>query len=131
MDLLTIHKGYILVSDSGTLGRVTYALEQHEGHVATNNLIRIVIEDENLRGYVFQYLKSDLGQSLMLKNSYGTNQEHLEPAEIKDVLVPIPKNRSIIDRIGGTVIKSINNLECSIEQNNKADKMFNDLYKIK
>lgn len=131
LDLLTIHKGYILVSDSGTLGRVTYALEQHEGHVATNNLIRIVIEDENLRGYVFQYLKSDLGQSLMLKNSYGTNQEHLEPAEIKDVLVPIPKNRSIIDRIGGTVIKSINNLECSIEQNNKADKMFNDLYKIK
>ena len=47
------------------------------------------------------------------------------------MLVPIPKNRSIIDRIGGTVIKSINNLECSIEQNNKADKMFNDLYKIK
>lgn len=45
LDVLTIHKGYILVSDSGTLGRVTYALQQHDGHVATNNLIRIVCKD--------------------------------------------------------------------------------------
>lgn len=127
LDFLTIHKGYILISDSGTLGRVTYALNQHEGHVATNNLIRVVIDDENLRGYVFQYLKSDIGQSLMLKNSYGTNQEHLEPDEIRDVLVPIPKDRSIVDKIGGTVIQSINNLENSIDKNNKADNMFNKL----
>ena len=63
--MLTIHKGYILISDSGTLGRITYALEQHDGHVATNNLIRVVIEDENLRGYVYQFLKSPIGQSLI------------------------------------------------------------------
>lgn len=49
LDVLTIHKGYILVSDSGTLGRVTYALQQHDGHVATNNLIRIVCKDIAMR----------------------------------------------------------------------------------
>ncbi len=130
LDFLTIYKGYILVSDSGTLGRVSYALNQHDGHIATNNLIRIVIEDENLRGYVFQYLKSEIGQSLMLKNSYGTNQEHLEPENIKDVLIPLPKDRSIVDKIGATVIKSINDLERSIENSNKADKMFDELYGI-
>ena len=52
LDALTIYRGYILVSDSGTLGRVTYALSQHDGHVATNNLIRIVVEDIQLRGYI-------------------------------------------------------------------------------
>lgn len=57
-DKLTIYKGYILISDSGTLGRVTYALNQPNGHVATNNLIRVVIENPALRGYIYQFLQS-------------------------------------------------------------------------
>jgi len=120
LDALTIYKGYILVSDSGTLGRVTYALSQHDGHVATNNLIRIVTEDIPLRGYLYQFLQSELGQSLMLKNAYGTNQEHLEPDVIAEIPIPIPKDRSLIEKIGNTVIKSIDELECSIEAGNDA-----------
>lgn len=106
LEELTIHKGYILISDSGTLGRISYALSMHDGHIATNNLIRVVIEDENLRGYVYQFLKSQIGQSLILKNAYGTNQEHLEPNVISEILVPIPKDRAIVDHIGAKVIAS-------------------------
>lgn len=120
LDDLTIHKGYILVSDSGTLGRVTYALSQHDGHVATNNLIRIVVEDVALRGYLYEFLKSELGQSLMLKNAYGTNQEHLEPDVIADIPIPIPKNRNVVEKIGNAVIQSVEELEKSIELGNEA-----------
>lgn len=122
LDTLTIHKGYILVSDSGTLGRVTYALAQHDGHVATNNLIRIVVDDLPLRGYLYEFLQSELGQSLILKNAYGTNQEHLEPDIIADVPIPIPKDRTIIEEIGNAVIKSIDELEASISTGNVAKK---------
>ena len=128
LQLLTIKKGYILISDSGTLGRVTYALKQHDGHIATNNLIRVIIEDENLRGYVYQYLKSPIGQSLMLKNSYGTNQEHLEPDVIGNVLIPIPKDYNTIKNIGSKVIESINNIETSISLNAEADEIINNLF---
>jgi type I restriction enzyme M protein len=55
LEALTIYKGYILISDSGTLGRVTYALSQHDGHVATNNLIRVVVSDPYLRGYIYEF----------------------------------------------------------------------------
>lgn len=121
LELLTIQKGYILISDSGTLGRITYALNQHDGHVATNNLIRIVIDDINLRGYVLQYLKSKIGQSLILKNAYGTNQEHLEPDVISEVPIPIPKDRAIVDAIGAKVISSIEELERSLEYSSEAE----------
>ena len=114
LDALTVYKGYILVSDSGTLGRVTYALSQHDGHVATNNLIRIVVDDIFLRGYLYEFLQSELGQSLMLKNAYGTNQEHLEPDVIADIPIPIPKDRYVIEKIGNAVIASIDELERSI-----------------
>ncbi|NWK15790.1 N-6 DNA methylase, partial [Vibrio parahaemolyticus] len=120
LDKLTIYKGYILISDSGTLGRVTYALDQHDGHIATNNLIRVVISDLALRGYVYQFLKSDIGQSLMLKSAYGTNQEHLEPDVIGEIPVPIPKSRSVLERIGKQVIRSIEELEASIRDNNES-----------
>ena len=120
LDALTIYKGYILVSDSGTLGRVTYALSQHDGHVATNNLIRIVVDDIPLRGYLYEFLKSDLGQSLMLKNAYGTNQEHLEPDVIADIPIPVPKDRALVERIGNSVIQSIDELENSINLGNAA-----------
>ena len=115
LDALTIYRGYILVSDSGTLGRVTYALSQHDGHVATNNLIRIVVDDVPLRGYLYEFLQSELGQSLMLKNAYGTNQEHLEPDIIADIPIPVPKDRKIIEEIGNAVIASIDDLERSIK----------------
>jgi type I restriction enzyme M protein len=120
LEKLTIYKGYILISDSGTLGRVTYALNQHDGHVATNNLIRVVINDLALRGYVYQFLKSEIGQSLMLKNAYGTNQEHLEPDVIGEIPVPIPKSKEVINQIGMQVIRSIEELEASIKDNNES-----------
>lgn len=125
LDALTIHKGYILVSDSGTLGRVTYALNQHDGHVATNNLIRIIVDDLPLRGYLYEFLQSELGQSLMLKNAYGTNQEHLEPDIIADIPIPIPKDRSVVEQIGNAVIESIEELEKSISSGNAAKNLLN------
>ena len=120
---LTIRRGYILVSDSGTLGRVTYALSQHDGHVATNNLIRIVVDDIPLRGYLYEFLQSGLGQSLMLKNAYGTNQEHLEPDIIADIPIPVPKDRTVLEQIGNAVIASIDELERSIASNNRAKEL--------
>lgn len=126
LDALTIHQGYILVSDSGTLGRVTYALSQHDGHVATNNLIRIVVDDVPLRGYLYEFLQSELGQSLMLKNAYGTNQEHLEPDIIADIPIPVPKDRTVIEKIGNAVIASIDELERSIASSNSAKSMLSE-----
>lgn len=126
LDLLTIYKGYILVSDSGTLGRVTYALSQHDGHVATNNLIRIVVDDLPLRGYLYQFLQSELGQSLMLKNAYGTNQEHLEPDIIAEIPIPVPKNNDLLAEIGNAVIASIDELERLIASSNNAKTLMLD-----
>jgi len=128
LEALTIYQGYILVSDSGTLGRVTYALSQHDGHIATNNLIRIVVDDIPLRGYLYEFLRSRLGQSLMLKNAYGTNQEHLEPDIISDILIPVPKDRTLLEQIGNTVIDSIEALEQSIALGNSARKMLDKTF---
>jgi type I restriction enzyme M protein len=113
LDALTIHSGHILVTDSGTLGRIIYATQYHDGAIATNNLVRVVIEDEALRGFVYQFLTSDLGQHQLLRNTYGTIQDHLEPQHVEEVLIPIPEDTAIVERIGRAALQSIEQAEQS------------------
>ncbi len=64
-------------------------------------------------------------QSLMLKNAYATNQEHLGPDVIADIPILVPKDRSLVEKIGYFVNQSIDKLENSISLGNLArDLMF-------
>ena len=107
IEKLYLKRGMILITDSGTVGRVVYATAYHDCAVGTNNLIRVVVSDEALRGYIYQFLSSRLGQDQLRQNIYGAIVDHLEPDDAKNVLVPIPKDRSVIEEIGLPVIKSM------------------------
>jgi type I restriction enzyme M protein len=104
---LYLHRGMILVTDSGTVGRVVYATQYHEGAVGTNNVIRVIIKDEALRGYVYQFLLGRLGQDQLRQNIYGAIVDHIEPDHVKGVLVPVPTERSVIEAIGLPVIRAM------------------------
>lgn len=104
---LYITRGMILITDSGTVGRVVYGTAYHHGAVGTNNLIRVVIEDEVLRGYVYQFLQSKLGQHQLKANIYGAIVDHIEPDDVKQILVPIPKNKATLESIGLPALRSV------------------------
>ena len=104
IDKLYIERGMILITDSGTVGRVVYATAYHHGAVGTDNLIRVVVEDELLRGYVYQFLQSKLGQDQLRANVYGAIVDHIEPDDVKRIFVPIPKNPSTLKAIGFPMI---------------------------
>jgi type I restriction enzyme M protein len=124
IDQLYMRRGMILITDSGTVGRVVYATRYHHGAVGTNNLIRVVIEDEALRGYVYQFLSSELGQHQLKANIYGAIVDHIEPDDVKGVLIPLPDDRSEVQRIGLPVIRSIELQEqAQMELENSRDEL--------
>lgn len=96
LEILTLRPGYILVVDSGTagklLGRVGMTTAQHDGTIGNNNMIRIIIDDPARRAYVYQFLRSSIGQELLSRNVYGTNQDHIEPDDVKDIPIPLPRD---------------------------------------
>lgn len=108
IEKLYLRRGMILITDSGTIGRVVYATAYHDGAIGTNNLIRVVIEDDALRGYVYQFLSSKLGQDQLRTNIYGAIVDHIEPDEVRNVLVPIPTDRKLLEDIGLPVIRCMN-----------------------
>ena len=107
IERLRLRRGMILLTRSGTIGRVVYATSYHDGAIGTEDVIRVVVEDDALRGYIFQFLLSRAGQNQLKMNIYGGIVDHIEPRHVKDILVAIPKERDTLERIGLPIIRSI------------------------
>ena len=107
IEKLYLRRGMILITDSGTVGRVVYVTSYHDGAVGTNNLIRVEIEDQALRGYVYQFLLSPTGQHQLKANIYGAIVDHLEPEDVRKVMVPVPDDRHVVETVGLAVIRAM------------------------
>lgn len=91
IDSLRVQEGDILISRSGTIGKVTYATKALAAkYIVSDDLVRIRVRDETLRAYLLAYFSSETAHSLMLLDEYGSVQQHLQPRHIQQMLVPIP-----------------------------------------
>lgn len=92
-----VKQGTILITRSGTIGRVAYVTRSLHNAIVSDDLIRVEIDDPKLRYYLFSYLQSPFAYDQMLRNEYGAVQQHLEPQHIRDLLVPVPDDLSALD----------------------------------
>ncbi|QMA44282.1 N-6 DNA methylase [Citrobacter freundii] len=96
---LRVQHGDILITRSGTIGRVSYATKRIAGKILSDDMIRVRITEENLRFYVYAYLQSNFAYQQMLKNEYGTIQQHLEARHIQNIIIPVPDDWSTVMEI--------------------------------
>ena len=87
IDALRVKKGQILMTCSGTIGKVAYVSDTLDGLIFSHDLLRIDSKDDNA-GYIYAYLKSKIGQQILLTNSYGAVITHIEPEHLADVPIP-------------------------------------------
>ena len=113
-------EGELLITRSGSVGRVLYVTKHLDGKLISDDLIHIRISDKNLLYYVYVVLKNELGQHQMMKNEYGSIQKHLEPAHIREVIIPIPDDPVELKEISKNVKQSIKSREKSLDAEMKA-----------
>ncbi|MFW0118875.1 N-6 DNA methylase [Rothia sp. P5764] len=89
-DVVRVHVGDILVTRSGSIGRVAYITSGLDGAIVSDDAIRVRIPDVQMRLYVLAFLLSDEAQAQMRISEYGAVQQHLEPSHLADLSVPIP-----------------------------------------
>jgi hypothetical protein len=93
---IRVHKGDIVITRSGTIGRVAIITKRLDGAIASDDLIRVRIPDEDIRLYILTYLQSSAALDQMLRNEYGSVQQHLEPNHVSDILIPVPSDWSTV-----------------------------------
>lgn len=97
--VLRVQYGDLLITRSGTIGRIAYATNRLVGAIVSDDMIRVRIANEDLRLYVYAYLQSYAGYNQMLKNEYGSVQQHLEAKHISSILIPIPDDMAELKEI--------------------------------
>jgi Type I restriction modification DNA specificity domain len=91
-----IRSGWILVTCSGTVGRVTVTPPHWDGWAASQHILRIIPrEDKDCpAGYLATYLASPLGQVQLTAQIYGAVVDELTEEQARSVRVPIPRTRA-------------------------------------
>lgn len=118
--MLKVNEGDILISRSGTIGKVTYATKDlAENYIVSDDLVRVRVKDPNLRAYLVAYFTSATALSLMLLDEYGSVQQHLQPRHIQEMLIPVPSDWSYAKKIIDAGNEFIHAMECM----SVADKM--------
>lgn len=84
----SITKGQVLLSRSGTIGNVTYVNETLEKYFISEHAIRISCSE--FSGYVYAFLKSKLGRSLVESNTFGAVVDQVEPEHLSNIPIPNP-----------------------------------------
>jgi type I restriction enzyme M protein len=106
IEQMILRRGMILITRSGTTGRVVYATAYHDGAVGTEDVIRVVVDDEALRGYVYQFLLSRLGQDQLKRDVDGAIVDHIEAKDVAGIMVPVPQDGELLEKIGMPTIRS-------------------------
>lgn len=105
IDALRVRKGQILMTCSGTIGKVSFVSDTLDGKIFSHDLLRINCIRPEDAGYIYAYLKSAVGNKILLTNSYGAVITHIEPEHLSSV--PIPNAPSAIkSRIHDLIIRS-------------------------
>lgn len=88
IDALRVHKGQVLMTCSGTIGKVSYVSDTLAEKIFSHDLLRINCNNPVDAGYIYTYLKSKVGNKILLTNSYGAVITHIEPDHLSTVPIP-------------------------------------------
>lgn len=84
-----LEEGWTLVTRSGTIGRMAYARPEMAGMACSEDVLRVIPNPDVIPpGYLYAYLSSRFGKTLVTSGTYGAIIQHIEPEHIADLQVP-------------------------------------------
>lgn len=103
---LTLKKNMIVVTRSGTIGKVNIVPYHWEGWVLNEHVIRIAPKDENIAGYIYTWLCSEYGYELITRFTYGAVVDEIDDKQLGQVQIPLLKNKDSQKKINGLVLEA-------------------------
>jgi type I restriction enzyme S subunit len=126
-DELTIKHNMLLLTCSGTLGKVVLCPRHWDGWVMTHDIIRIVPSHENMVGFAWVFLTSPYGQELIKRYSYGAVVQHIEDHHIARLPIPLLKDTATHAEINRLALNASNKRTQAYHLELKAIKLVNDV----
>jgi len=103
---LILQKNCILITRSGTIGKIALVPKHWEDWAANDHIIRIFPKDENIAGYLYCWLNSDYGLQMIRKHTYGSVVDEIDTNHVGDIILPILKNQEQQKKINDLILKA-------------------------
>ena len=95
-DALLIREGWLLMTCSGTIGRVYHVPARLDGWAATHDLIRIIPNSPDMAGYLYAWCMTEVAQAQILSHTHGGQINHVTEHQVGQMLVPRLHGRTAI-----------------------------------
>lgn len=105
-DELMLEENTLLVTRSGTIGKIAIVPKHWENWAITDDIVKITPTNNTISGYIFAWLSSDYGKELVTRLTYGAVVGHIESHQIAKVEIPIVADGKVQQEIGGLVLES-------------------------
>lgn len=114
IDRLIVREGWLLMTCSGTIGRVFYVPKRLDGWAATHDLIRIIPNKSSMTGYLYAWLSAPMIQAQIFSHTHGGQIDHVTDEQVGSVLLPLLSSEEI-KSINRKVMKALYSREKAIE----------------
>ena len=105
---MKLQKGWTLITRSGTIGNCAFANAKHAQKLASEHVIRLVPNNILREGYIYAYLASKQGYSLLTQGTFGAVIQHIEPAYVASLPIPVAPE-SFQQEVDDLIQESANN----------------------
>jgi type I restriction enzyme S subunit len=100
---MLVKHGWILVTCSGTIGRLCLVWNNFEDYAASQHILRVLPDKSKVDlGYLYAFLASDYGYQQIIRFRHGAVIDEITDHQLKKVLVPLPSTKQQED-IGNMV----------------------------
>lgn len=103
---LKVEENMILVSDRGTIGKVALVPKHWNGYAVSQNVLKLVPANNNIAGYLYVFLASDIGNVLINRQTYGSVVDMIDNNSLINVEVPILKNQTVQAEINSLALQA-------------------------
>ena len=123
---LTLHENMILITCSGTIGRVTICPKHWDGWTANQHIIRIVPASNQIAGYLYAWLSNDYAYPLIKRFTYGAVVDEIDNKQVATISIPLLKDENIQKEINNKVLRANQKRFQAYELEQEALKLLNE-----
>ncbi len=130
-DELEIRENMVLITRSGTIGKVTLAPKHWENWVVNEHVIRVIPADDSVVGYIYAFLDTDYGLEFIKKFTYGSVVDEIDTTHVSEINIPVIKDREKFKIINDLVLNAnLKRTEAYNLQSKAINKINNELLSI-
>lgn len=103
---LKIKENMLLVTDRGTVGTATLVPKHFENWAVSQNVLKIEASDNNIAGYLYVFLNTEVGKILIRREIYGSVIDMIDDKSISNVQIPLLKDKYKQESINQLALKA-------------------------